>query len=196
MQIGEYTKNYYKSSSLIEHTKQVEKFAAEILEKIVENQEFEYLKATNKLLSAGSILHDIGNIIQEEIGGKHNKIGAKLILENGIEGFNSEETKIIACLVRYHRGKKPKEKHKIYSSLNENSKVIAKGLSGILQIADMLDFEHFCFVEKIEINFDFKNNIFEIKTIPEISKINGFEEVFEKKKALFEEFFKVELRII
>ena len=35
MQIGEYTKNYYKSSSLIEHTKQVEKFAAEILEKIV-----------------------------------------------------------------------------------------------------------------------------------------------------------------
>ncbi len=196
MQIGEYTKNYYKSSSLIEHTKQVEKFAAEIIEKIVENQEFEYLKTTNKLLSAGSILHDIGNIIQEEIGGKHNKIGAKLILENGIEGFNSEETKIIACLVRYHRGKKPKEKHKIYSSLNENSKVIAKGLSGILQIADMLDFEHFCFVEKIEINFDFKNNIFEIKTIPEISKINGFEEVFEKKKALFEEFFKVELRII
>ena len=196
MQINEYIKNYYKSSSLLEHVKQVERFSVEILEKIAENKEFGYLKTANKLLSAGAILHDIGNLIQEEIGGKHNKIGAKLILENGLEGFNSEETKIIACLIRYHRGKKPKEKHKIFSSLNENSKAIAKGLSGILQIADMLDFEHFCLVEKIEINLNPENNIFEIKTIPEISKINDFEEIFEKKSALFEEFFGVELRII
>lgn len=196
MQTNEYIKNYYKSSSLLEHVKQVERFSAEILKKIVEIKEFEYLKNATKLLSTGSILHDIGNLIQEEIGGKHNKIGAKLILENGIEGFNSEETKIIACLVRYHRGKKPKEKHKIFSSLNESSKEVVKGLSGILQIADMLDFEHFCLVEKIEICFNTENNIFEIKTIPEISKINDFEKIFEKKSALFQEFFEVELKIV
>ncbi|MBR1977744.1 HD domain-containing protein [bacterium] len=196
MQIDEYIKNYYKSSSLIEHVKQVEKFSVEILEKIIENKEFEYLAKTKKYLSTGSILHDIGNLIQEEIGGKHNKIGAKLILENGIENFSEEETKIISCLVRYHRGKKPKEKHKIYSSLNEASKNITKALSGILQVADMLDFEHFCFIEKINIEYNIGKNIFEIRTIPEISKINGFEKIFEKKKALFEEFFNLELRIV
>ncbi len=196
MQINDYIKNYYKRTSLIEHTKQVEKFSAEIFKKIVKNKKFEYLKNTEKLLNAGSILHDIGNIIQDEIGGKHNKIGAKLILENGIEGFNEEETKIIACLVRYHRGKKPKEKHKIYSSLDENSKGTARALSGILQVADMLDFAHFCFVETIEIKQNLAENIFEIKTIPEISKINDFEKIFEKKKKLFEEFFEVELKIV
>lgn len=196
MQISEYIKNYYKSSSLMEHAEQVEKFSNEILEKIVENKEFSYLEKTKKYLSAASILHDIGNIIQNEIGGKHNKIGAKLILENGIEGFSEEDVKIIACLVRYHRGKKPKEKHKIYASLNDKGKLVAQALSGILQVADMLDFEHFCFVEKIEIEYNVTKNIFEIKTIPEISKNLGFEEIFEKKKALFEKFFKVELKIV
>lgn len=196
MQISEYIKNYYKSSSLIEHTKQVEKFSAEILEKIVENKEFEYLEKVKDLLLAGSILHDIGNIIQNEIGGKHNKIGAKLILQNGVEKFTQEETKIIACLVRYHRGKKPKEKHKIYASLNESSKDVVQALSGILQVADMLDFEHFCFVEEIKIQYDITKNAFVIKTIPEISKIIDFEKVFEKKRVLFEEFFEVELKVI
>ncbi len=196
MQINDYIKNYYKSSSQTEHTRQVEKFAIEILGKITECERFNYLKNTKNYLSAGSILHDIGNLIQDEIGGKHNKIGAKLILENGIEGFSEEEIKIIACLVRYHRGKCPKEKHKIYSSLSNEAKTTTQALSGILQVADMLDFEHFCFVEKIEIEYNESKNIFEIKTIPEISKIIGFGEVFEKKKRLFEKFFEVELKII
>ena len=60
----------------------------------------------------------------------------------------------------------------------------------------MFDFEHFCFIEKINIEYNIGKNIFGIRTIPEISKINGFEKIFEKKKALFEEFFNLELRIV
>jgi exopolyphosphatase/guanosine-5'-triphosphate,3'-diphosphate pyrophosphatase len=92
-----------------------------------------------RLLKHASILHDIGYHISYN---KHHKHGAYLIMNCELSAFMPEEREMLAQLVRYHRGAKPKPSHEAFAALPKKSQKKIKYLSAILRIADSLDRSH------------------------------------------------------
>ncbi len=116
-------------------------------------KELEYLKAA-------ALLHDIGYSIEPK---GHNKHSMHLIIQNGLDGFSKNETKIVGCIARYHRGSLPdKNEHEIYNTLDKHERKIVKRLGGILKLADGLDKQHKQIINDIKIDFDFENSIAKI----------------------------------
>ena len=149
------------------------------------SEEREYLKAS-------ALLHDIGYSVEAK---GHNKHSMRIIVENGLDGFNLTETKIIGCIARYHRGSLPdKNEHEIYNTLEKSERKIVKRLGGILRLADGLDKDHKKLINDIKIDYDYKNSIAKIllitdKHTPNIS-------VAIRKRDLFEIGFKCQSVIL
>ena len=94
-------------------------------------------------------------------------VAERMIVENGIKGFDEHDTDLIACIARYHRGGLPdKEKHEIYSDLDKKDRKIVKRLGGILRIADGFDRAHLALIRKIKLNYDEDSNIVEFIVTP------------------------------
>lgn len=124
---------------------------------------FEMTEREKEYLNAAALLHDIG--YYKEAKG-HNKHSMYMIIENGLEGFDKRETKIIGCIARYHRGSLPdKVEHDVYNTLEKPDRKIVKRLGGILKLSDGLDKDHKRLIENIEINYDFKDSIAELYLI-------------------------------
>ena len=124
---------------------------------------FEMTEREKEYLNAAALLHDIG--YYKEAKG-HNKHSMYMIIENGLEGFDKRETKIISCIARYHRGSLPdKVEHDVYNTLEKPDRKIVKRLGGILKLSDGLDKDHKRLIENIEINYDFKDSIAELYLI-------------------------------
>ena len=119
-------------------------------------------------LEAAALLHDIGYYIDAK---GHNKHSMKMVLEHGLAEFTEQETRIIACVCRYHRGSLPdKEEHEIYNTFDKKERKIVKRLSGILKIADGLEKGHLNLIKEIHLNYDRQNNIVEIILTPNIEE--------------------------
>jgi len=196
MQIAQYFKNYQFSKTLKEHSFQVEKLSIELFEKlktIIIHKNIDF-KNAKEILSASALLHDIGiNLEKFEKNKPHNKIGARLVLENKIENFSDKEIQIIACCIRYHRGSAPNNvKHKLYASLNEDDKQKVWAVSSILRLADALDENHISIIENIELIKTQTGDI-EIKTGINHQFNADLTQAFNKKKDMFEEFFKTKI---
>lgn len=117
-----------------------------------------------EILQAAALLHDIGYSVEAK---SHNKHSRDIILKEGIKGFAGEEIKIIACIVRYHRGNLPdKNRHTLYGSFSKTERKIIKRLAGILRFADGLDIEHEPLIEKIITEYDSNDHILKIILIP------------------------------
>ena len=87
----------------------------------------------------------------------------KMIVKEGLKEFSPTETKIIACIARYHRGSLPdKEEHEIYNTLEKHERKIVKRLGGILKLADGLDKAHKSIIKSIKIDYDFQNSVAKI----------------------------------
>lgn len=195
MKIDDYVSNYLNKKSDVEHALYVEKLAVGLYNGLLDvfSEKLKPLEKQLYLLQIAAKLHDIGNFFGNN-NVPHNKAGAKIVIENKIDGLNEVETLIVANLIRYHRGKNPKESHKLYSKLSEENKNVVRIFSSILKIADVLDYEHFSLVENVKCT---KNlNILTLQITPNPLKHMGFEQSFNKKKGLFEEIFMVDVEII
>lgn len=147
---------YSKNTS---HPKEVRRIALMIFDE-VSRKIFEMPQSEKKYLESAALLHDIGYF--EEAKG-HNKHSMKMIVKEGLKEFSSTETKIIACIARYHRGSLPdKEEHEIYNTLEKHERKIVKRLGGILKLADGLDKAHKSIIKSIKIDYDFQNSIAKI----------------------------------
>ena len=119
-------------------------------------------------LEAAALLHDIGYHIDAK---GHNKHSMKMVLEHGLAEFSEQETKIIACVCRYHRGSLPdKEEHEIYNTFDKKERKIVKRLAGILKIADGLEKGHLNLIKELHINYDEQTKVAEIILTPNISE--------------------------
>ena len=89
------------------HASEVKRLALMIFDET--NKKIHELKPEyREYLAAAALLHDIGYYIESD---GHNKHSMRMIIEQGLEGFSVQETKIIGCICRYHRGGLPdKEK--------------------------------------------------------------------------------------
>lgn len=120
-----------------EHSHQVVRIAGEIFQQTKDLHGMGDSEA--RLLKCAGILHDIGYHISYN---KHHKHGSYLIMNCELSGFTPEERQILAQLVRYHRGAKPKLSHEPFSALPKKSQKRIKYLSAILRIGDSLDRSH------------------------------------------------------
>ncbi|MCO4744180.1 MAG: Ppx/GppA family phosphatase [Proteobacteria bacterium] len=92
-----------------------------------------------RTLEFAAQLHDIGHHIA---GKDHQKHGMYLIRHTRMPGFTAPEIDVMAQLVRYHRGRGPRNKHQAFAALKSEDKARVRVLSGILQLADALDRGH------------------------------------------------------
>lgn len=170
-----------KYSTDTEHAIEVERVAMLIFEE-VSKKLFEMSAKEREFLKTASLLHDIGYSIEAK---GHNKHSMHLIIENGLDGLTEKETKIIACIARYHRGSLPdKNEHEYYKNLEKSERKIVKRLGGILKLADGLNKEHERIIENIKIEYDFSNSIAKIILIssnkkPDISTAIRKRDLFE-----------------
>lgn len=170
-----------KYSTDTEHAIEVERVAMLIFEE-VSKKLFEMSAKEREFLKTASLLHDIGYSIEAK---GHNKHSMHLIIENGLDGFTEKETKIIACIARYHRGSLPdKNEHEYYKNLEKSERKIVKRLGGILKLADGLNKEYERIIENIKIEYDFSNSIAKIILIsnnkkPDISTAIRKRDLFE-----------------
>lgn len=170
-----------KYSTNPKHAKEVRRLSMMLFDN-ADKKLFSMKEKEREYLKAAALLHDIGYFVEEK---GHNKHSMRLIIENGLEGFNYTETKIIACIARYHRGSLPdKNEHEYYNTLEKSERKIVKRLGGILKLADGLDKDHKKLIEDIKIDFDFKNNIAKIILItgaekPDISAAIRKRDLFE-----------------
>lgn len=147
---------YSKNTS---HPKEVRRIALMIFDE-VSRKIFEMPQNEKKYLESAALLHDIG-YFKEAKG--HNKHSMKMIVKEGLKEFSPLETKIIACIARYHRGSLPdKEEHEIYNTLEKHERKIVKRLGGILKLADGLDKAHKSIIKSIKIDYDFQNSVAKI----------------------------------
>lgn len=98
------------------------------------------------LLSAASLLHDVGYHIAHE---SHHKHSLYLIKFSELTGFSEAERLLIANIARYHRGTAPKERHPEYSILNQADRETVCRLGAILRVSDALDKSYDCRVKDV-----------------------------------------------
>ena len=176
---------FERYGSAKEHAQQVEQYAQKLFDAL--NKDIcSFSQREKEYLKTAAYLHDIGYAVEKK---SHHKHTMNLILENGIAGFDEEETKIIAHIARYHRSSLPDEtKHKRFASLDENQKQLVKKLGAILRIADGLDKPTKNLILRIEAKETPESIDFYLKTIgfkPKLKmaqeKSDMFETVFNKK---------------
>lgn len=175
---------FSKSSS---HPVEVRRLAMMIFDEANEKLH-EMSNKQRKYLEAAALLHDIGYYIDSK---GHNKHSLKMVIENGLQGFNETDEKIIGCICRYHRGGLPdKDEHDVYNTLEKKERKIVKRLAGILKISDGLDRGHLNLIKKIHLNVDEENNIVEFILTPNTPEFRPDISYAIRKRDLFEIGFK------
>jgi exopolyphosphatase/guanosine-5'-triphosphate,3'-diphosphate pyrophosphatase len=100
------------------------------------------------LLYCAGLLHDIGYV--EGYWG-HHKTAYRLIMEAELPGLTEREIRMVANIARYHRGARPKPRHKGFAALDPDDREIVEMLSAILRLADGLDRSHTDAVRDLEV---------------------------------------------
>lgn len=179
------SKNYLEDTK---HCEQVRKIALRF---------FDSLESLHQLgmrercwLECAAILHDIG--LFEGIRGHHKK-SMKLILNDTELPFTSDERRIIASIVRYHRKGFPKQNHFNLATLNRTTVRRITILSSFLRVADGLDYSHKSVVKNA--NFKVGSKKVTVECIADSDSALE-EQAFNKKKDLFENLLKKKLVLV
>ncbi|MDA3951689.1 MAG: HD domain-containing protein [Spirochaeta sp.] len=91
------------------------------------------------LLEVSGIIHDIGNFIRAS---GHHKHGQYIVENSEIFGLSRSDIRIVANVVRYHRGGAPATGHTAYASLRREHRMLVLKLAAMLRVADALDRGH------------------------------------------------------
>ena len=103
------------------------------------------------LLYCAGLLHDIGYV--EGYWG-HHKTAFRLILNADLPELTAREKLIVANIARYHRGARPKLKHKGFADLEPDDREVVTVLAALLRLADGLDRGHTDAVRDLDIRLD------------------------------------------
>jgi exopolyphosphatase/guanosine-5'-triphosphate,3'-diphosphate pyrophosphatase len=120
-----------------EHSRQDASLATRLFDLLVDLHHLD--DDCRDLLYCAGLLHDIGYV--EGYWG-HHKTAYKLIRKADLPGLTEREKQIVANVARYHRGARPKLKHKGFAALDDDDREVVALLGGILRLADGLDRSH------------------------------------------------------
>lgn len=131
------------------HSKHVQRLALQLFDAIGERVGCE--PDDRAILSDAALLHDVGYYINYE---KHHKHSYHLILHGDFLGMTPTEQVAIANIARYHRGARPKKKHRNFGGLDAALRAQIERLSAILRVADGFDRGHSQTVASIEASWE------------------------------------------
>ena len=101
----------------------------------------DYGPRQRRLLHIAARLHDIGK--SRVVSGKHHKLSADMILELNIPGIREEDQLTCSLIARYHTKALPNPSHhRRFASLKSGRQDLVEWLSGVLRVADGLDYAH------------------------------------------------------
>ena len=139
-------------------------------------------------LEYGAALHDLGYLIDYR---KHHLHGYYLVTNAALDAFDPREIEVIAHLVRFHRGARPRpERHPTFAELKPWQQRTIERLVSILQIADALDRSHARRVREVYCSITGKKVRLEV-----VSRMSVTLELdaAKKRKRLFERLFEREV---
>lgn len=102
--------------------------------------------SARELLEFAALCHDVGHYIAGE---DHHRHGQYLVRHTPLAGFTEPDIAMLASLVRFHRGGRPKVSHPEVAAMSPVDRQTLGVLSGILRIADGLDRSHAQLVDDI-----------------------------------------------
>ena len=92
-----------------------------------------------ELLRYAALLHDVGCYVGFA---RHQQHSYYLITHADLTGFSAEEVEVVASVARYHKGKRPSERHENWRRLDPYLRPVVEKLAAILRVADGLDRSH------------------------------------------------------
>lgn len=119
------------------HGEQVRRLALALFDELVGLHGLD--QDARALLEQAALLHDVGHHIDPR---DHEKHGQYLVLHSRMAGFTAPDLAVLANLVRYHRGPRPKQSHRQFAALSKANQRRVELLSAILAFADSLDRSH------------------------------------------------------
>ncbi len=132
----------------VQHARQVQRLALQLFDTLGPRVGCE--PGDRQILSDAALLHDIGYHISYA---QHHKHSYHLILHADFLGMSPEEQVAIANIARYHRGPRPKKKHRNFGGLERTLRDRIERLAAILRVADGFDRGHVGTVEKIKVRW-------------------------------------------
>ena len=142
-----------------------------------------------ELLELGALLHDIGEHVSPDNRDRHSAY----LIENGrLRGFDPDEIRVLTCLGRYHLRGTPKPSFEPFGALPGRMRQRCTALVALLRVACAMDRSHASIVE------DFTAKL-EGRTL-ELTLVAAGDADLElwavrRKQVLFEDFFRVTLRL-
>jgi len=125
----------------VRHSRHVADLAAQILEEL-ERMGIAHPPARDRwapILEAAALMHEVG-LAKGERG--HHKASSRLIRRMPPPfGWTEEGLAMAATVARFHRGALPSARHKALRGMSLDQRRLAVLLSGILRLANALDFE-------------------------------------------------------
>jgi exopolyphosphatase/guanosine-5'-triphosphate,3'-diphosphate pyrophosphatase len=100
------------------------------------------------LLEVSAVLHDIGTYVRAS---GHHKHGMYIVQNSEIFGISSDDLRVIANVVRYHRKALPSANHENFISLRREHRNVVLKAAAILRLADALDRGHAQRVKSIRV---------------------------------------------
>lgn len=141
------------------------------------------------LLDVGALLHDIGHFINTI---DHDKHGYYILKANPLIGLNEHQQEMIANLIRYHRKAFPSLEDLNFKALPQKDRLIVTKLSALIRLADGLDVSHTQRVSDAALAQ--KKNGWAL-TLRGRGDLMLEKWALDKRRALFQEIFGVELEI-
>lgn len=162
------------------HAAFVEKISLSIFDQTYKLHKLGYKE--RMYLQVASILHDVGNIINNTY---HHIHSYTIIKNQDILGFSSKEIDLIANIARYHSYEIPMRAHNSYQVLDDKSKIIVSTLAAILKLAECLDSSHLQKIKKLKLVLSGETLFFNLESEDEIileewnfkKNVDFFEEV-------------------
>lgn len=165
-----------------DHALQVSKLALRLFDQF---QPLHRMGNTERIwLRIASLMHDVGKSVS---GAFHHKASRDIIVKEIDLPFRKRVRKMIGLVARYHRGKLPRDTHKYYRRLDDESRQCVCKLAALLRLADALDAEHEQTVSKLSCKTRNNRVILYILTSDEVNlrkisrKADLFKLVYGKK---------------
>jgi exopolyphosphatase / guanosine-5'-triphosphate,3'-diphosphate pyrophosphatase len=130
------------------HATAVQSHALKLFDGVAER--LELTPDDRAILADAALMHDIGYHINYD---RHHQHTYHLILHADLLGITPEEQVLIANVARYHRGSRPRKKHRNFATLAKPLRRKVKALAGILRVADGLDRGHVGAVESLKVRW-------------------------------------------
>jgi exopolyphosphatase/guanosine-5'-triphosphate,3'-diphosphate pyrophosphatase len=143
-----------------------------------------------ELLEIAAQLQDVGYLINYE---QHHKHSYHLILNSRLADLQPHELELIAIIARYHRGARPKRKHKQMRRLASGERRRVRRLAAVLRLAGGFDRSHSQQVRDVQISHNGETLIMKAaaEQLPEVDMWGA-----KRRSAIFERVFGMPVEIV